>query len=403
MRWNWAYSRHWWAVHLHWWWSDTKLLARRSVQEFIDDRCSQLAAGISYYALLSIFPFVILFVSISGLILQDNSLREDLITELTDVLPVSEGEGREDVESLVDGVASGLSALGFLSIFALMWSASGMMGAIRRALNEAWDTDFRRPFLRAKLIDLAMIGGLGVLVTLSIGTTIFLQVARRASDSLSDGLGPAGAGATVGFEVVAIVVPLAFSFSVFLILYKVVPAVRTRFRHVWPGALVAALGFELIKNAFAIYLANFGNYDAVYGSLGAVIAFLFFVYLSANIMLFGAEFASEWPRVIHGHYDTSLDRPTRRSTRKQIGAALKGLVHTQTSMPEHVDAEAGAARKQRKAEHVEEEVARRRTAQETAPPLPDPAAPPAAPAPPDPAPADPAPDPPPADPAPDSD
>ena len=348
-------------IHICWWWNDTKLLFRRSLQEFIDDRCSQLAAGISYYALFSIFPFVILFVSISGLILQNDSLREELIAELTEAIPVSDDEGNEGVESLVDGVATSLSALGLLSIFALLWSASGMMGAIRRALNEAWDTDFKRPFLRAKLFDFAMIFGLGLLVTFSLGTTIFLQVARRASDSLSNALGPAGAGATVGFEVLAVLVPLAFSFGVFLTLYKVVPAVRTRFAHVWPGALVASLGFEIAKNAFAIYLTNFGNYDAVYGSLGAVIAFLFFVYLSANIMLFGAEIASEWPRVIHGHYDESLDRPTRGSTRKKIGGALKGLVRTSTAMPDHVDAEAGGVRKQRKADHVEREVARRRT------------------------------------------
>ena len=360
MRERWLYWRHWWAVHLRWWWSDATLLVRRSVQEFLDDRCTYLAAGISYYALFSIFPFVILFVSISGLVLQNEGLREELIAELTEALPLSEDEGRDNIEELVDGVATSLSALGLLSVIALIWSASGMMGAIRRALNEAWDTEFRRPFLQAKLLDLAMIIGLGVLVMLSLGATLFLQVARRASESLSDALGPAGAGAAIGFEVLAVLVPLLLSFGVFLTLYTVVPAVQTHFRHVWPGALMAAVGFEVVKNAFAIYLATFGNYDAVYGSLGAVTAFLFFVFLSANIMLFGAELAAEWPRVIHGHYDATLDRPPGGSTRKQLVAAAKGLFVASSPMPKHVEAEAGTARKQQKAEHVERELARRR-------------------------------------------
>ena len=368
MRKRWLDWRHWWAVHLQWWWGDITLLVRQSVQEFLDDRCTYLAAGISYYALFSIFPFVILFVSISGLILQNDALREDLIAELAEVLPVSEDEGRDNIEELVDGVATSLSALGLLSVVALIWSASGMMGAIRRALNEAWDTDFRRPFLQAKLLDLAMIMGLGVLVMLSLGATLFLQVARRASESLSDALGPAGAGAAIGFEVLAVLIPLLLSFGVFLTLYTVVPAVQTHIRHVWPGAFVAAIGFELVKNAFAIYLAAFGNYDAVYGSLGAVTAFLFFVFLSANIMLFGAELAAEWPRVIHGHYDAAFDRPSGGSTRKQIAAAAKGLFVASSPMPKHVKAEAGAARKQQKAKHIERELAHRRDASAAADP-----------------------------------
>ena len=88
-----------------------------------------------------------------------------------------------------------------------------------------------------------------------------------------------------------------------MVLFKFVPSVKTRFRSIWPGALLAAVLFEGVKNGFAIYLRYAGNYDVVYGSIGTVVAFLFFVYVSANIMLLGAEMAAEWPRVIHGYYD----------------------------------------------------------------------------------------------------
>ena len=313
------------------------MLVRRSVAEFGDDHCTQLAASISYYVLFSIFPIAILAVAVSGLILTDDSLRQDVIDDLFNALPLSEDEGREDLERAVNGVATGLSAIGLISIVGLLWSASGMMGALRHALNQAWDTDYRRPFLRAKGIDLLMVVAVGMLLILSIGSTIFLQVARRVSGDVSDWLGPAGSGATFAFELVVVLVPLLFTFSTFMLIFKFIPNVHTRFRYIWPGALVAAVLFELVKNGFAIYLSNFGNYDAVYGSLGAVVAFLFFVFLSANIVLFGAEVAAEWPRVIHGHYDAELARTGGNAPLwRRVLSTSVGLVRSAEPLPDHI-------------------------------------------------------------------
>ncbi|HJN91733.1 MAG TPA: YihY/virulence factor BrkB family protein [Dehalococcoidia bacterium] len=356
------YWQHWWAVHLAWWSKDIVVLLRRTFQEFREDHCTQLAAGISYYVLFSIFPLTILAVSISGLVLTDDSIRADVVEELFEILPLSDGEGREDLERAIDGVATGLSAIGLFSILGLLWAASGMMGAIRHGLDMAWDTDFRRPFLRAKLIDLFMVTAVGLLVGLSIATTFFLQVARRVSDSLSSHLGPLGDGAAVGFEVLAIFVPLIISFVAFLFIYKVVPSVRTRWGEIWPGALLAAVLFELVKNGFALYLRYFGNYDAVYGSLGAVVAFLFFVFVGANILLLGAEMAAEWPRVIHGHYDASLDHEggLKSSRWRSILAAATGLVRADEDAPDAVeDTGERTARRQRRFDEIQDRTLRR--------------------------------------------
>ncbi len=288
-------------------WSDARLLCRRTAREFLDDHCTQLAAGIAYYVLFSIFPLAILLVSISGLILTDDRLRADVVEEIFRALPLSEGEGRDDLQSAVDGIAGGLSAIGLISVVGLAWSAMAMMGAIRHALDTAWDVAHRRPIVRAKLLDATLVLGVGLLIAVSVGATMFLQVARLLSDDLSDALGPLGAGAHVLFDAVALLVPLLISFATFAALYKYVPSVRTRFRHVWPGALLAAVLFELLKNGFAVYLRYFGNYDAIYGSLGAVVIFLFFVYLSALALLIGAELAAEWPRLIHGRRDAPAE------------------------------------------------------------------------------------------------
>jgi membrane protein len=250
---------------------------------------------------------------------------------------------------------------GLLSIVGLMWSASGMMGALRRALNQAWDTDYKRKFLHGKLLDFVMVLSLGILMSLSVGATIFLQVARRVSDDLSDALGPLGSGATLGLEVLALFVPLLLSFVTFMVLFKFVPSVKTRFRSIWPGALLAAVLFEGVKNGFAIYLRYVGDYDAVYGSLGTVVAFLFFVYVSANIMLLGAEMAAEWPRVIHGHYDDvpEADMPKRedgepRKARwRRLRGELTGLFRGEEKAPDHIEDRGGrAARRRRKTDEI---------------------------------------------------
>jgi len=356
------YWRHWWSVHLAWWANDTVLLFRRTFQEFREDYCTQLAAGISYYVLFSIFPMTIFVVSISGLVLTDDSIRADVIERLFEVLPLSDGEGREDLEKAIDGVATSLSAIGLISVFGLLWAASGMMGAIRHGLDMAWDTDFRRPFLRAKLVDLFMVTAVGLLVGLSIGATVFLQVARRVSDSLASNLGALGEGATLAFEAVALFIPLTISFVAFLFIYKVVPSVRTRWVAIWPGALLAAVLFEVVKNGFAFYLRNFGNYDAVYGSLGAVVAFLFFVFVSANILLLGAEMAAEWPRVVHGHYDKELDRGAafRASRWRSFIAIAGGLVRSDKDTPDAVaDTGVRAERRQRRLDAVQDRTGRR--------------------------------------------
>ena len=362
------YWWHWWAVNVRWWWRDIRVLVRETIREFGDDQCPQLAAGISYYVLFSIFPLALLFLAISGLALANEGLREDLVDNLFDLLPLSEGEGREDLESAISGLTTGISIVGLVSLVGLMWSASGMMGALRRALNQAWDTDYKRPFLHGKLLDFVMVVSLGILMGLSVGATIFLQVARRVSDDLSDTLGPLGAGATLSLEVVAVLVPLLLTFVTFMVLFKFVPSVKTKFRSIWPGAMLAAVLFEVVKNGFAFYLQNFGNYDAVYGSLGTVVAFLLFVFVSANIMLLGAEMAAEWPRVIHGYYDEVPESDAQRRERadppdsfwRRLQAALRGLFRGDERAPEHIENTVGwELRQQRKAAEIAERISQR--------------------------------------------
>ena len=352
----------WWSLHLRWLWADAKLLARRTVQEFLDDHCTQLAASMSYYILFSIFPLAILAVSIAGLILTNQELHDRVVDALLSALPVSEGAGRENLESLIDPIAQGRSAIGLVSVFGLIWGASGMMGALRFSLNTAWDHEHRRPFVRGKLVDFALLLGVGYLLALSIGFTMLLQVARDLSDDVADALGPFGGGAGALVNVVSILIPFLLSTTTFTLVYKLIPSVPVRTRDAIGGALLSAVLFELLKNGFALYLRNFSNYDAVYGSLGATIALLFFIYLGSCVLLLGAELASELPRVMHGHYDAELESVTggrrgpwyRRALLAATGLVLDDAKPTDAGH----DQEAREAREQRREEERSERLKR---------------------------------------------
>lgn len=270
-------------------------LARRAGKEFRNDHCPQLAAAIAYHVLFSIFPLAIVLVGLLTVVLHAAAAQAEVLDAIVRNVPLS-AEGKDQLRSLLDGATSGPGALGLLGIIGLVWSASGMMAAIRLALNLAWDTKQTRRFVHGKLIDVLLIFAVALLALLSLGLTVLVRVVARYG-SASGLPGPLGAGADWATWLLGALVPLLLAFAAILFLYRVVPADPTRVRDLWPGALLAATGFVVVQNLFALYLEHFDSYNAVYGSLGAIIAFLFFVYLASNVFLFGGEVASAWPHV----------------------------------------------------------------------------------------------------------
>ncbi len=167
----------------------------------------------------------------------------------------------------------------------------------RTALNAAWDSNAKRPFLRGKLVDLALVGGVFLVNGATLGLTVAAGIARAGVSHLPGILQDLAPLAGAAASAAVFLLSAALLFVTFCLLYRLVPAVPTIFRGIWPGALVAAVGFEGRQYGFSAYLAHFAHYNKVYGSLGAVIAFLFFVYLASIIFLLGAEVASEYPRL----------------------------------------------------------------------------------------------------------
>jgi membrane protein len=303
-----------------------KTLLQRSAGEYLKDDCGQLAAAISYYALFSLFPLLIFAVAMAGLLIQDSGVKDDIVDEVLKNIPLSEGEGRDSVRDAVEGVGeSGAGALGLLGLAGMAWAGSSLFGALRKALNAAFDdTESKRPFVPQKAIDLALVLAVAVFFLVSIGATAFLRVVRNSSAELGS-LGDLAESAGLLWDAASYAIPLVFSFVAFTALYCVVPSRLRSPAVVWPGALVAALVFEAVKLGFSFYLESFTSYDVVMGSLGAVAAFLFWIYVSANIMLFGAEVAAEYPRVPAAGYKQPAMIGLKPPLRQRVWEALRGL------------------------------------------------------------------------------
>jgi membrane protein len=301
-------------------------LLLQSARQFHKDGCQQMAAAISYYLLFSLFPLLIFLAGAGGLFLRSESLQQDIVGRVLDFIPLSQDEGRNTVRDAVQSVGGGSGVLSVLGLIGMAWSGSSMFGAIRRALNVVFKESehTHRPFAQQKLIDLALVGCLGLFFLASIAATAFLRAARHNTEKMAY-IGQLANDLGFVWDAASYLLPLAFSFVAFAVVYTVLPAKRKRLRDAWPGALFAALVFELAKFGFSIYLEHFSNYDLVFGSLGAVVAFLFWLYIGANIMLFGAEMTHVYPDLRVAKYEQPAFAALKAPLRQRILLALRGL------------------------------------------------------------------------------
>jgi membrane protein len=186
-----------------------------------------------------------------------------------------------------------------VGLLGLWWTASSFFGALRTAVNDAFNVTQTRPFYVQKVMDVAGVAAVGALFIFSIMITFLLQLLRATTGSL-----PLSGEAT-GFlwALVTFLAGLVISFAAFTVVYKYVPNMEVKLRHAMIGAALAAILFEATKFGFSFYLSYFGNYEATYGTFGALIAFMFWAYLTGIYLVLGAEVASEYPRVHAGYHD----------------------------------------------------------------------------------------------------
>ncbi|MBA3328412.1 MAG: YihY/virulence factor BrkB family protein [Solirubrobacterales bacterium] len=287
----------------------------RAILEFVEDRGHRDAAQISFFAALSAIPLAMLLVGTFGLIFDEAEVRERVITTAFDSVPLVQDAERARLERTVSDALDNVGKIGPVSVVLLLVAATGVMGALRHSINVAWDIEARPSVLRRKALDLALVTGATILLLVSLS----LSVTRGAADAVG-GAGNGGAVLAFLLDAVSEVLPFLFVAAVVLFLYRVLPVERQRVRHIWPGALVAAAGLFAVKLGLELYLEHLADFGALYGSLGALMALLLFVYAAANVLVFGAEFASEWARLP----PDAVVRRTVRTARHRVLARLPG-------------------------------------------------------------------------------
>ena len=262
----------------------------RTVKEMGADDATHMAAGVAYYAMLSLFPLTVGLISLLGLVLDPAALEGEIIGFFQTYLPGS----KELLAANINATGNIRGFLGVVSFLGLFWSASLLFGAITRAVNRAWDIHQDRPFYIDKLRHIVMAFSVAPMFLMSFSTTATLQFIGTHDIPVI------GRVEFLDHDVINLLtrpLPFLFSLTIFLMIYKFTPNTQTYWRYIWPGALLAAVMFEVSKSIFIFYLDNFADYERVYGSLASVIILLGWTYISSLILITGAEFSSEYERM----------------------------------------------------------------------------------------------------------
>ena len=237
----------------------------------------------AYYAVFSLFPLLLVLVSAGSFVLEGEEAYRRAITLVGQAVPVS----TDLIERNIQQVLEVRGAVGLVGLAGTLWSATGFFTALARNVNRAWQEAEKRTFIEQRLVALGMVGVLVLLLALSLVSTAIFELLPRLPAAV---LQSSSIFETTLWSMISRMVPWLFKLILFLALYRWVPNTKVPWQAAVTSALVTAIAWEAITEGFAWYLSSgLARYKVVYGSLGAVVALMFWIYLSCWITLFGAH------------------------------------------------------------------------------------------------------------------
>ena len=258
---------------------------QRVIKEFLEDNCPMLAAAISFNLLLSLFPFVIAVISLASFFIDSNVVREQIIQGVTYVFSISS----DFIASILNYVIEARGATGIISALLLVFGGLAFFDTVRISLNKVWKAEKPQNFFKGHVLDMVMMFGMAVLFIIASMIIVFI---RFTGDSGLNLFSNFPAGGLIALHIFIILLDILLLFVVFLLLYKFIPNMKLRWKDVWLGALIAAVFAEIANIAFTWFLTNFKPYDLIYGPLGAVVALLFWAYITSVIGLLFAKISA---------------------------------------------------------------------------------------------------------------
>lgn len=265
---------------------------RDAVTAFRENHLSDGAAALTYYAVLSIFPGLIVLVSLLGVLGDAGTV--DGVLSVVDALGSQSAVDavREPITDVVESSgAAGLALV--LGIAGALWSASGYVGAFTRASNGIYGVEEERPFWKLRPLQLLITVAMVVILALVL---VALFLTGPLAEAIGDEIG-AGDAAQTAFAIARWPALVLMAVCLIALLYRYAPNIpRERVRAVLAGAALATLLWLVASAGFSLYVANFGSYANTYGSIAGVIVFLIWLWISNLAILLGAQFAAELDR-----------------------------------------------------------------------------------------------------------
>jgi len=265
---------------------------RKTLREFQHDQCTDLAAALTYYAVLSLFPALLALVSLLGVFGQGRKTVDAVLQMASGVVPDDAMNLlRPSIEQLVQSPSAGLALI--TGLLGAVWSASGYVGAFGRAMNRIYEVDEGRPVWKLRPLQLVLtLAGL----VLAVAVAVMLAVSGPIAEAVGNAIG-LGSAAVTTWNIVKWPVILVCMVVAVAVLYYATPNVKQpKFRWISVGAGFAILVWLLASVLFGFYVANFGSYNKTYGALGGVIVFLLWLWITNLALLFGAELDAELER-----------------------------------------------------------------------------------------------------------
>ena len=279
--------------------------AWRGFVELVNSNDLTHAASIAYYALLSLFPFLLLVISLLGSVTADEGDRPAVLGFVFRYFPTQ----LDFVTNQLDAFRVARLQLGVGGLLALVWGSLGVFGAVTSAVNEAWGVEKQRSFLKHRLVSFLMLVAAGAVMMIALAIVSLVEVAERSRfGAIVSSIRGLYVLQSLGFQYLGTLLVIV---AVGLIFYFI-PNAKTRFRDVWVGAILTGALWRFAFDGFSWYLARNTGMRMIHGSVAAILGFLLWIYVSSIILMYGVEFTASYARMRRRRPD---DVPAAQSPR----------------------------------------------------------------------------------------
>lgn len=272
---------------------DILAIARCSFKNFTVHECAQRAAALAYYAFFSVFPLLLMMISVLGFLLEAGwPVATNAQATVLDAVEKVAPDARSLLARSIDAARTARGSAGLLSLLMLAWTASNMFAQAALAFDTIWGQGSPRKLravIRWRLDALGMVLGTGLLLIAYTLFDTFINLILYYAAQLP--------GSRYWLDIGISLASVFVTALLFGLLYRIVPRINPSWGDIWPGALVASVGWEVLKWTFNLYTTSLANWGAIYGPITGVIALLLWLYLSAHVILFGAEFSAAYAQL----------------------------------------------------------------------------------------------------------